>query len=141
MSSPESPFSSASPVNAEPAVLAFRRGPVLLLRLNRPQVRNALNGELVAALHTELLAAQSETQVRCVVLCGAGKAFSAGADLKALQEMGRASSEENKADSQRLADLLHLIYTGRLPVVAAVEGAAVAGGAGLASACDLVVAG
>ena len=141
MSSPEAPSNSASPVNSEPAVLAERRGPVLLLRLNRPQVRNALNAELVAALHTGLLAAQSEAQVRCVVLCGAGRAFSAGADLKALQDLGRASSEENKADSQRLADLLHLIYTGSKPVVAAVEGAAVAGGAGLASACDLVVAG
>ncbi|WP_407538825.1 enoyl-CoA hydratase-related protein [Deinococcus radiomollis] len=141
MSSPEFPASSAAPVNPEPAVLAERRGPILVLRLNRPQVRNALNAELVAALHTELLAAQGDAQVRCVVLCGAGKAFSAGADLKALQDLGRASSEDNKADSQRLADLLHLIYTGRLPVVAAVEGAAVAGGAGLASACDLVVAG
>lgn len=130
-----------SPASPEAAVLAERRGPLLLLRLNRPQVRNALNAELVAALHAELLAAQSEAQVRCVVLCGAGRAFSAGADLKALQDLGRASSEENKADSQRLADLLHLIYTGSKPVVAAVEGAAVAGGAGLASACDLVVAG
>ena len=141
MSSPEFPASSAAPVNPEPAVMAERRGPILVLRLNRPQVRNALNAELVAALHTELLAAQNDAQVRCVVLCGAGRVFSAGADLKALQELGRASSEDNKADSQRLADLLHLIYTGRLPVVAAVEGAAVAGGAGLASACDLVVAG
>ncbi|MGY2893402.1 enoyl-CoA hydratase/isomerase family protein [Deinococcus sp. UYEF24] len=141
MSSPESPSSSDAPVNSEPAVLAERHGPVLLLRLNRPQVRNALNAELVAALHAELLAAQSEAQVRCVVLCGSGRAFSAGADLKALQDLGRASSEENKADSQRLADLLHLIYTGGKPVVAAIEGAAVAGGAGLASACDLVVAG
>jgi methylglutaconyl-CoA hydratase len=132
--------SAVSPTS-QPAVLAERRGPLLLLRLNRPQVRNALNAELVAALHAELLAAQSDPQVRCVVLCGAGKVFSAGADLKALQELGQASSEENKADSQRLADLLHLIYTGGKPVVAAVEGAAVAGGAGLASVCDLVVAG
>ncbi|WP_407570493.1 enoyl-CoA hydratase/isomerase family protein [Deinococcus altitudinis] len=141
MSSPESPASSDALVASEPAVLSERRGPLLLLRLNRPQVRNALNAELVAALHAELLAAQNDPQVRCVVLCGAGRAFSAGADLKALQDLGRASSEENKADSQRLADLLQLIYTGSKPVVAAVEGAAVAGGAGLASACDLVVAG
>ena len=123
------------------AVLNERRGPLLLLRLNRPEVRNALNGELVAALHAELLAAQSDPGVRCAVLCAAGTVFSAGADLKALQALGEASSEENRADSQRLADLLHLIYTSRLPVVAAVEGAAVAGGAGLASVCDLVVAG
>ena len=127
--------------SSTPAVLSERRGPLLLLRLNRPEARNALNGELVAALHTELVAAQSDPGVRCAVLCGAGKVFSAGADLKALQALGAASSEENRADSQRLADLLHLIYTSRLPIVAAVEGAAVAGGAGLASVCDLVVAG
>ncbi len=123
------------------AVVAVRRGPLLLLRLNRPESRNALNAELVSALHAELLAAQDDPAVRCVVLAGAGKAFSAGADLRALRELGTASSEANKADSQRLADLLTLIYTGAKPVVAAVEGAAVAGGAGLASACDLVVAG
>ena len=123
------------------AVLSERRGPVLLLRLNRPEARNALNAELVAALHAEVAAAQTDQGVRCVVLCGARRAFSAGADLKALRELGAASSEANRADSQRLADLLHLIYTGSKPVVAAVEGAAVAGGAGLASACDLVVAG
>ena len=111
---------SAVTPTSQPAVLAERRGPLLLLRLNRPQVRNALNAELVAALHAELLAAQSDPQVRCVVLCGTGKVFSAGADLKALQELGQASSEENKADSQRLADLLYLIYTGGKPVVAAV---------------------
>jgi len=122
-------------------VLAERHGPVLLLRLNRPQARNALNAKLVSGLHAELEAAQRDEEVRCVVLTGSGRVFSAGADLKALQAMGAASSEENRADSQRLADLLHLIYSSRLPVVAAVEGAAVAGGAGLASACDLVVAG
>lgn len=122
------------------AVVSERRGPVLLLRLNRPDARNALNAELVSALHAEVLAAQSDSQVRCIVLGGAGKVFSAGADLKALQGLGAASSEANKADSQRLAELLRLIYTGPVPVVAAVEGAAVAGGAGLASVCDLVVA-
>ena len=138
-------MSTSSPVPGAPApapaVLVERRGPLLLLRLNRPAARNALNAELVSALHAQLEAAQREPGVRCVVLCSAGRAFSAGADLKALQALGAASSEENRADSQRLADLLQLIYTSRLPVVAAVEGAAVAGGAGLASACDLLVAG
>ncbi len=123
------------------SVLSERRGPLLLLRLNRPEARNALNAEMVAALHAEVAAAQTDQGVRCVVLCGAGRVFSAGADLRALRDMGASSSEANRADSQRLADLLYLIYTGPKPVVVAVEGAAVAGGAGLASACDLVVAG
>ncbi|ULH16210.1 enoyl-CoA hydratase-related protein [Deinococcus sp. KNUC1210] len=123
------------------AVLAERRGAVLLLRLNRPQQRNALDADLLSALHAELEAAHADASLRCLVLSGAGKVFSAGADLKALQGLQTASSEANKADSRRLAEVLHLLYSGPLPVVAAVEGAAVAGGAGLASACDLVVAG
>ncbi|ADV68446.1 enoyl-CoA hydratase/isomerase family protein [Deinococcus maricopensis] len=122
-------------------VLVTRRGAVLLLTLNRPDVRNALSADVVSALHAEVRAAEADPDVRAVVLTGAGRAFSAGADLRALQTLGAASSEANKADSQALADLLSALYTSRKPVVAAVEGAAVAGGAGLASACDVVVAG
>ncbi|WP_188961866.1 enoyl-CoA hydratase/isomerase family protein [Deinococcus aquiradiocola] len=141
MTPPESALPESSLSGDVPPVLVSRDGPVLHLRLNRPAVRNALNAELVAALHRELLAAQADPAVRCVVLSGEGRAFSAGADLKALQALGSASSEENRADSARLADLLNLIYTGPTPVVAAVEGAAVAGGAGLACVCDVVVSG
>ena len=122
-------------------VLFERRGPVALLTLNRPEARNALSGDLVAALSARLEGLRAETGVRAVVLTGAGKAFCAGADLRALRELGSASSEANKRDSARLADLLHAVYTFPKPVIAAVEGAAVAGGAGLASACDLTVAG
>ncbi|PYE48952.1 enoyl-CoA hydratase/isomerase family protein [Deinococcus yavapaiensis] len=114
---------------------------VALVKLSRPDVRNALSADLVAALHDALEALHDDANVRAVVLTGEGKVFSAGADLKALQALGSASSEANKADSQRLASLLERIYTFDKPVVAAVEGAAIAGGAGLASACDLVVAG
>ncbi|WP_027482744.1 enoyl-CoA hydratase/isomerase family protein [Deinococcus pimensis] len=122
-------------------VSVHRHGHVTHLRLERPEVRNALSAELVSDLHAALLALRDDADTRAVVLSGAGKAFSAGADLRALRELGAASSEANKADSARLAALLELIYTFEKPVVAAVEGAAVAGGAGLASACDLVVAG
>ncbi|MBB6096627.1 methylglutaconyl-CoA hydratase [Deinobacterium chartae] len=118
-----------------------RRGGVALVTLNRPEQRNALS----AALITELLAAfddlEADPAVRAVVLTGAGGVFSSGADLRALQAMGSASSEEKKRDSALLARLLQRIYTSPKPVVAALEGAAVAGGAGLASVCDVVVAG
>jgi len=124
-----------------PNVTRETHGHVLVLKLNRPNVRNALSADLVTDLHAALRDLQHDPHVRAVVLAGEGKAFSAGADLRALQELGSASSEANKADSARLAELLHFIYAYPKPVIAAVEGAAVAGGAGLASACDLIVSG
>ncbi len=122
-------------------LLTERRGPVTVLRLNRPEARNALSAELIAALREALRDLERDDATRALVLTGEGKLFSAGADLKALNALATASSEENRADSQALADLLHALYTFPKPVIAAVEGAAIAGGAGLASACDLTVAG
>ncbi|MHC4954262.1 MAG: enoyl-CoA hydratase-related protein [Planctomycetota bacterium] len=111
-------------------------GFVRWLTLNRPDVRNALSAGLVAALQAAL--AEAETaDVRCIALTGEGTVFSAGADLKALEAMQSASYEENLADSQRLADLFRCIALHPLPVVAAVNGHAIAGGAGLALACDV----
>lgn len=133
-------MTSATPASPAPVSLE-RHGRVAHLRLERPDVRNALSADLVTALHAALLALMGDPSVGAVVLSGAGKAFSAGADLRALHDLTSASSEDNKADSARLAALLELIYTFPKPVVAAVEGAAVAGGAGLASVCDLVVSG
>ncbi|MFC4452662.1 enoyl-CoA hydratase/isomerase family protein [Deinococcus sonorensis] len=123
------------------AVLEETHGPVRLLRLHRPDQRNALSADLIRALRQRLDAAAQDPSVRAVVLAGDRKAFSAGADLAALQQLQHASSEANRQDSQLLADLFQQLYTGPLPVIAAVEGAAVAGGAGLACACDLTVAG
>jgi len=114
-------------------------GVVRWLTLNRPDVRNALSAELVDALTAELQGAAA-SDARCVALTGAGTVFSAGADLKALETMQSASFEENLADSQRLADLLRAIAEHPLPVVAAVNGHAIAGGAGLAIACDAAFA-
>ena len=122
-------------------LLIERRGPVAVLRLNRPEARNALSADLISALRAALRELEAEPAVRALVLTGEGKLFSAGADLKALHNLASASSEVNRADSQALADLLHALYTFPRPVVAAVEGAAIAGGAGLASVCDLTVAG
>jgi len=114
-----------------------RSGPVLTLTLNRPEVRNALSAELVDVLTVALDEAGGDDSVRVVVLTGTGRAFSAGADLSALQALQSASAEANLADSERLARLFETIYTLPKPVVAKVQGHAIAGGCGLAAVCDV----
>ena len=114
-----------------------RSGPVLTLRLDRPDKRNALSGELVGLLTQRLDEAAGDDSVRVVVLTGSGRAFSAGADLGAIQTLRDASAEANLADSDRLARLFETIYRSPKPIVAKVNGHAIAGGAGLAAVCDL----
>jgi len=114
-------------------------GVVRWLTLNRADVRNALSSDLVDALTAELQGAAG-SGARCVALTGAGTVFSAGADLKALESMQSASYEENLADSQRLANLFRAIAEHPLPIIGAVNGHAIAGGAGLALACDAAFA-
>lgn len=116
------------------------RGAVRTLTLNRPEVRNALSADLVDALRAALDAAAREASVRVVVLTGAGSAFSAGADLAALQALQNASAEANLADSERLAGLFDAVYRHPKPVVARVNGHAIAGGCGLAAVCDFALA-
>ncbi len=121
------------------AVLSQDHGRVRLLTLNDPERRNPLSDSLSAALLAELERAEHDEGVRALVISGAGKAFSAGADLEFLKRVRSESAEANLAHSGRLRDLFLRVYTFPKPVVAAVNGAAVAGGAGLAVACDLVV--
>ncbi len=111
-----------------------------VITLNRPEKRNALDDVMVRELTQAFQAAGKETAVRAVVLEAAGQAFCAGADLEYLRTVAEYDLEENRADSFRLANLFRTIYELRKPVIAAVQGAALAGGCGLASACDLVVA-
>ena len=117
-----------------------RSGSVLTLTLDRPEVRNALSAELVERLTGALVEAGRDDGVRVVVLTGSGKAFSAGADLAALQALGTASAEANLRDSETLARLFETIYTLPKPVVAKVQGHAIAGGCGLAAVCDVSLA-
>lgn len=115
-------------------------GPVRTLTLNRPDKRNALNDELIAELKAALREADSDDNLRAIVIRGAGKDFCSGADLSALQKIANASYEENLEDARSLAELFTLIRNTKIPVIAAVQGRALAGGCGLATACDLVVA-
>ena len=121
-------------------VLASDEGAVRLLTLNRPEKRNALNDELISGLKKALRGADADESVRAIVLRGAGKDFCSGADLSAIQKIATASYEENVEDARQLADLFELIRKVRQPVIAAVHGRALAGGCGLATACDLVIA-
>src|ERR687889_1282342 len=115
-------------------------GAVALVTLNRPDKRNALNDALVEALKIALREADENDAVRVVVLTGAGADFCSGADLSALQKISEASVVENLEDAESLMELYALIRRVRVPVVAAVRGRALAGGCGLATACDIVLA-
>ena len=108
--------------------------------LNRPEKRNAMNDVVVAGIKSALRTAEASKDVRVVVISGAGHDFCAGADLAALQRISRASVSENVADAQSLMELFLMIRRLRLPVIAAVHGKALAGGCGLATACDIVLA-
>ena len=108
--------------------------------LNRPERRNALSTELLNELRSALTELDSNASVRVVTITGEGKAFCSGLDLEELQRMHQKSFEESLADSRRYADVLKQIYLYSKPVIAALNGPAIAGGCGLASVCDLVVA-
>src|SRR2546427_10890275 len=110
------------------------------ITLNRPEKRNALNAEIIDALKVALRRADHDQDVRAVILMGAGSDFCSGADLQALHKISTASVADNLEDARALMEVFQLIRQVRVPVVAAVRGRALAGGCGLATACDLVLA-
>jgi len=113
---------------------------ILTITLNRPEKRNALNDALVKSLKEVLREADSNERLRAIVIRGAGKDFCSGADLSALQKIAESDVMENLADAGNLLELFSLIRKIKIPVIAAVHGRALAGGCGLATACDLVLA-
>ena len=113
---------------------------IRILELNRPEKRNALNDELIAALKSALREADGDESLRCIVIRAARKDLCSCADLASIQKIATASYEENVEDARSLAELFLLIRSVRVPVIAAVHGRALAGGCGLATACDLVIA-
>jgi methylglutaconyl-CoA hydratase len=124
----------------ENSVIYAVEGALARITLNRPEKRNALNDALIGNLKEALRSANDDSAVKVVVLAGAGPDFCSGADLEALQKISGATVVENLADAKNLIDLFTLIRQINVPVVAAVRGRALAGGCGLATACDLVVA-
>ena len=118
-------------------LLIENSGAVRILTLNRPDKRNALNDGLVAELKAAL--SDDDDSLRAIVIRGAGKDFCSGADLSALQKIAGASYEENLEDAKNLAELFAMPRKAKVPVIAAVHGRALAGGCGLATACDIVL--
>jgi len=127
------------PENDQP-VLYQLAGSIARLTLNRPDKRNALNESLIAAVKDALLRADNDDAVHAVLITGAGSDFCSGADLSALQKIADGSVADNAEDARSLMEIFALIREVRVPVVAAVHGRALAGGCGLATACDIVLA-
>jgi methylglutaconyl-CoA hydratase len=108
--------------------------------LNRPEKRNALSPEIINEFKAKLIDAEKDEMIDSIIISGEGNSFCAGADLSYLNELKDFSVIENENDSKELANLFLRIYNYSKPTIAAVNGAAIAGGCGLASVCDFVIA-
>jgi methylglutaconyl-CoA hydratase len=116
------------------------RGAAAWVWMNRPAVHNALNEDLIRALTDAFRTLGENASVRAIMLTGRGKSFSAGADVESMKRQGAASPVENLASARELAEMFHSIAACPKPAVARVNGAAIGGGLGLVSACDIAIA-
>lgn len=116
------------------------KGAVATVWMNRPETHNAFDALVISELTTAFQALDADASVRVVVLAGRGKSFSAGANLAWMKACGEAGVEENRQDALRLAGMLRTLAELGKPTIARVQGAALGGGMGLASACDICVA-
>lgn len=116
-----------------------KQGPVARVTLDRPEIRNAFDDALIAALTKALRELDGDDAVRAVVLAGSGAAFCAGADLNWMKRMAGYGYEQNLADAQALAGMLRTLDRMAKPTVARVHGPVFAGGVGLVAACDIAI--
>jgi methylglutaconyl-CoA hydratase len=121
-------------------ILVEFHGKVVRVFLNRPEVHNAFNNELIDDLFDAFTKLNKEEDIRAIVLTGNGKSFCAGADLNWMKSVIENTFRENFEESLKLAKLMHLIFTHTKPVIARINGAAVGGGVGLMSVCDILIA-
>src|SRR6266700_182384 len=129
-----------SPEMTPHKVLYEVRAGVARITLNRPDKRNALDGELISQLKSTMTASAGDPQCRVVVLAGAGADFCSGADLAGLEKTAQASVLDNMADARSTAELFLRMRNHQRPIIAAVQGRALAGGCGIATACDIILA-
>lgn len=121
-------------------VLLETQGKIGYIILNKPEKRNALSTEVVRLMKEYLIKLKTNDDIVIVVIKGNGKSFCSGADLSYIQSLQTNTEEENLADSQSLASLFDLLYRYPKPTFALVQGAALAGGSGIALSCDIVLA-
>jgi methylglutaconyl-CoA hydratase len=116
------------------------QGRIARITMQRPEVHNAFNAQLLQDLQAAFTQLSQESGLHAVILAGEGKSFSAGADIQMMQEAIAFSADENIQDALRLADLMQTIETFPCPIVARVHGAAMGGGVGLVAVCDIALA-
>lgn len=121
-------------------ILVEQNGMTQRITLNRPEKRNSLDEEMISELTEAMLSASEDKETGTVLLAGAGGNFCSGLFLDYLQKISEYDILENRADSSRFKNLLLSIYNCKKPVIAMVDGYALAGGCGIASACDFIVA-
>lgn len=121
-------------------ILTEKENSIFTIILNRPEKRNALNDGLINSVKDALREANKDESLRAILIKGAGKDFCSGADLSALQKIAESDVLENLWDAENLMELFAMIRKIKIPVIAAVHGRALAGGCGLATACDIVLA-
>ena len=117
----------------------LRNGPVVRLRLDRPELHNAFDADLIESLTAALVAIGKDASIRVVVLEAAGASFSAGADLNWMHSMITATQDENRVDALALARLMRTLNELPHPTIARVQGAAFGGGVGLVACCDIAI--
>ncbi|MGP4713671.1 MULTISPECIES: enoyl-CoA hydratase/isomerase family protein [unclassified Psychrobacter] len=113
---------------------------IATVTLNRPEIRNAFNDEMISELTAVFKQLGQSDEVRVITLAAAGKAFCAGADLKWMRAMADYDYDENLADADKLAQMLKTIYECPKPTIAAIQGDVYAGGMGLVAVCDVAIA-
>jgi methylglutaconyl-CoA hydratase len=112
----------------------------ITVTLNRPEVHNAFDPEMVAALTETLEAIAEDDSIRTVIISGAGKSFCAGADIAHMRKSAKFTRAQNQRNAMESARMFHLLYALNKPTVAAVHGAVRGGGCGIVAACDIAIA-
>src|SRR5271168_3375947 len=120
-------------------LLLKMEGEIATITLNRPEKRNAISAPMMSDLLAALDVVE-RSKVRVAILTGAGKSFCAGMDLEMLTAIARQSAQENQEDSRRMAKMFRRLWSFSKPLIATVQGAALAGGSGIATLCDFTLA-
>jgi len=121
-------------------IMTSKSGSIATIKLNRPEVKNAINPALIDLLSEELIKLKNDDSVRVIIITGNGNTFCSGADLNWLGDVANYTYQENYNESVKFINLLNLINTHPKPIIAKVNGSAIGGGVGIMLACDIIIA-